>query len=127
MKDLFCIAAVFMLFFVSILAFSHGQCAAGQESGRFFRMGSGKLHLKNMRNNQETRIDLLHKDGSLSEEAFSEVDRVFAFPTREKGEHISPRLLFMLSYFADLVAPGQKIYIDSAYRSPEYNEQICIR
>ncbi len=113
-----------MLFCVGILAFSHGQCATSRESGRFFRMGSGKLHLKNMRNNKETRVDLLQKDGSLNDEAFTEVDRVFGFPTGEKGEHISPRLLFMLSFFADRVAPGRTVVIESGYRSPDYNDKI---
>ena len=51
-------------------------------------------------------------------------EQVFGFPTSEKQEHISPRLLFMLSYFSDLVAPGRMIAIESAYRSPDYNDKI---
>ena len=98
--------------------------AAGQQSGRFFLMGSGNLHLNNLRNAQEAKVRLLNGDGSLNEKAFDEVDRVFDFPTNEKGEHISPRLLFMLSYFADRLAPGKTINIESAYRSPEYNNKI---
>lgn len=101
-----------------------GHCATDQESGRFFWMGSGKLHLNNLRNNKEARVELLNPDGSLSDSAFTEVDRVFGFPTSEKEEHISPRLLFMLSYFSDLVAPGRMISIESAYRSPDYNDKI---
>ena len=87
-------------------------------------MGSGKLHLKNLRNNRETRVELLSPDGSFNEPAFVEVDRVFGYPASEPGEHISPRLLFMLSYFSDLVAAGRTITIESAYRSPEYNDTI---
>lgn len=87
-------------------------------------MGSGTLHLNNLRNNREARVQLLNRDGSFNEPAFDEVDRVFGFPGAENGEHISPRMLFMLSYFADQLAPGRTINIESAYRSPEYNGQI---
>lgn len=100
---------------------------AAPPKDRFFLMGSGVLHLENLRNNREARVELLNGSGQINESALDKVDWVFGFPTVAKGEHISPRLLFMLSYFADLVAPGQKIYIESAYRSPEYNEQIRIQ
>jgi uncharacterized protein YcbK (DUF882 family) len=104
--------------------FSIGQAQAGAASEPFFLMGSGKLHLKNLRNGREARVELLRPDGSLDEAALDEVDRVFGFPTAEKGEHISPRLLCMLSHFADRMAPGATIHIESAYRSPEYNDGI---
>ena len=97
---------------------------AGQGQGRFFLMGSGVMHMKNLRNNREAKVNLLNKDGSFNEEALTKVDWVFDFPTEETGEHISPRLMFMLSYFSDRLAPGKTIHIESAYRSPEYNHQI---
>jgi uncharacterized protein YcbK (DUF882 family) len=92
--------------------------------GRFFIMGSGRMHLKNLRNNREANVQLLNADGSFNESDFNTVDWVFGYPTKEKGEHISPRLLFMLSYFAERMAPGKTINIESAYRSPEYNDAI---
>jgi uncharacterized protein YcbK (DUF882 family) len=98
--------------------------AAAEPLARFFRMGSGELHLLNHRNNREARVQLLAPEHSLSEAALTQVDRVFGFPTREKGEHISPRLLLLLSYFADRVAPGRTIHIESGYRSPEYNDNL---
>lgn len=104
------------------MSFVPVQAASGPEP--FFLMGSGKLHLENVRNKKEVQVSLLNEDGSLNDAALSEVDRVFGFPTNEKDEHISPRLLFMLSYFTDLVAPGKKIVIESGYRSPDYNEKI---
>jgi uncharacterized protein YcbK (DUF882 family) len=94
------------------------------EPNRFFLMGSGSLHLKNLRNKREAEVSLLNKDGSFNEEAFNKVDWVFDFPTAEKGEHISPRLLFMLSYFVDQTAPGKVVNIESAYRSQEYNQRL---
>jgi len=97
---------------------------AVSQPNRFFLMGSGSLHLKNLRNNREAKVNLLNKDGSFNEEAFNKVDWVFDFPTAEKGEHISPRLLFMLSYFVDRMAPGKVVNIESAYRSPEYNQRL---
>lgn len=98
--------------------------AAADQQERFFRMGSGQLHLLNHRNGREARVQLLDANGRVSEAGLSKVDRVFGFPSAEKGEHISPRLLFLLSYFADQVAPGQTIQIESAYRNPEYNDNL---
>ncbi len=106
------------------LSFSNQTGAAEQPQGRYFLMGSGTMHLKNLRNNREAKVNLLNPDKSFNEEAFNKVDWVFDFPTEEKGEHISPRLLFMLSYFADRLAPKKTINIESAYRSPEYNNKI---
>jgi len=91
---------------------------------RFFWMGSGNIAIKNLRNGKEAYVSLLNEDRSMNDAAFAEVDRVFGFPTREKGEHISPRMIFMLSYFSDLAAPGKTIMMESAYRSPEYNDAI---
>ncbi len=107
---------------VSCLSYLNVWAAAPQD--RFFLMGSGVLHLDNLRNNKEESVELLSGSGHINEDALETVDRVFGFPTVARGEHISPRLLFMLSYFADLLAPGQKIYLESAYRSPEYNDEI---
>jgi uncharacterized protein YcbK (DUF882 family) len=107
---------------IPIMPFVTVQAASRPEP--FFLMGSGKLHLENLRNSREAEVSLLNPDGSFNDVAFTEVDRVFGFPTEEKGEHISPRLLFMLSYFVDLMAPGKKIVIESGYRSPEYNDKI---
>ena len=49
---------------------------------------------------------------------------MFGFPAKEKGEHISPRLIFMLDYFSDLVAPGKVINLESGFRSPQYNSKL---
>ena len=123
MKKLICY--LFLLFFVSVCSVCFVDlCIAEQQPGRFFLMGSGTLQLKNLRNQQEAKIRLLNPDGSFNEAGFDTVDRVFGFPTAEMGEHISPRLLFMLSYFSDKVAPGKVINIESGYRSPEYNNKI---
>lgn len=113
-------------FFLAVLAAQliTPPLACADDTNRFFWMGSGKLHIKNLRNSEEAQVSLLNVDGSINDAAFSEIDRIFGFSTREKGEHISPRMLFMLSYFSDLVAPGRTIMMESAYRSPEYNDKI---
>ncbi len=98
--------ALLALVMALLLPLTLAPPAAAAPLERFFRMGSGELHLLNHRNEREARVQLLAPDHSLSEAALTQVDRVFGFPTREKGEHISPRLLFLLSYFADRVAPG---------------------
>jgi len=93
-------------------------------SGHFFLMGDGRIHIKNTHTEVEDEVTLLDPDGSLSKEGFTRIDRVFGFPTEDKGEHISPRLIFMLDYFSDLVAPGKVINLQSGYRSPEYNTRL---
>lgn len=109
---------------LAILLLAPIPTMAEEELGPFFLMGSGRLHMKNRRNGREARIALLNADGTLNDAALNEVDRVFGFPTAAKGEHISPRLLGMVSHFADRVAPGKTIQIESAYRSPAYNDGI---
>ncbi len=114
----------FALLVIVVPLIFFNPCSAAPAAGRFFLMGSGNLHLINARNDRQASVNLLRSDGSIDESALTAVDQVFGFPTRERGEHISPRLLFMLSYFSDQVAPGKTIHIESAYRSPEYNSQI---
>jgi uncharacterized protein YcbK (DUF882 family) len=94
------------------------------QSTRFFLMGDGRIHLKNTHSGLEARVTLVNPDGSLNEKAFNAVDRVFGFPTSDRGEHISPRLIFMLDHFSDRIAPGKPINIDSGYRSPQYNSRL---
>ncbi len=100
------------------------ESGAVSGAGRFFLMGDGRIHIKSARNGVEADVNLLNPDGSFNDEAFTRIDEVFGFPTAEKGEHISPRLLFMLDYFSDQVAPGKMINMESGYRSPEYNNKL---
>jgi uncharacterized protein YcbK (DUF882 family) len=90
----------------------------------FFLMGDGWVHIRNAQNNLEARVNLLNPDGSLNDSALSQVDTVFGLSTKDPGEHISPRLLFMLDYFSDLAAPGKVIHLHSGYRNPEYNSKL---
>ena len=117
-----CRTAITVLGFLSLPLTAIG--AEQALSDRFFLLGSGEMHLSNERNNRSAHVRLLDGMGRIDEEELSRVDYVFGFPTREKNEHISPRMLFMLSYFADRFAPGATIHIESAYRSPEYNDKI---
>ncbi|MEW6184595.1 MAG: DUF882 domain-containing protein [Thermodesulfobacteriota bacterium] len=87
-------------------------------------MGNGQLHIRSVKTKQEARVDLLLPDGSLNESALEEIDKVFGFIPQRKGDHISPRLLFMLDHFSDLVAPEKIIFLTSGYRSPEYNADL---
>ncbi len=114
----------YLVVLLTLLSLFYVEFSRAELADRYFLMGSGKLYLKNLRNNQEAQVELLDESGLINEAALSVVDDVFGFPTNEKGEHISLRMLFMLSYFADQVAPGSRINIESAYRSPEYNDKI---
>jgi uncharacterized protein YcbK (DUF882 family) len=97
---------------------------AQSKPGPFFLMGDGKLHLQNVKTQQEADVGLMLPDGTIDESALERIDVVFGLSGQRKGEHISPRLLFMLDYFSDLVAPGKVIYLTSGYRSPEYNDGL---
>jgi uncharacterized protein YcbK (DUF882 family) len=87
-------------------------------------MGDGELLIQNLKTQQEAKVRLIRPDGSLDESALEQIDAVFGFSSSRKGEHISPRMLFMLDYFSDLVAPGKVIFLTSGYRSPEYNDNL---
>jgi uncharacterized protein YcbK (DUF882 family) len=114
----FCLVGT--LFFFISLSPAFGQT----KPGPFFLMGNGKLHIQNVKTQQEADVGLLLPDGSLDESALQRIDEVFGFSGQRKGDHISPRLLFMLDYFSDLVAPGKVIFLTSGYRSPEYNDSL---
>jgi uncharacterized protein YcbK (DUF882 family) len=107
-----------------ILLVAGSSVLAQSESDPFFLMGDGRLHIKNMHTKKEARVNLLRPDGSINESALEQIDAVFGFVPLEKGEHISLRLLFMLNYFSNQVAPGQTIFMTSGYRSPEYNDGL---
>ncbi|NPU86260.1 MAG: DUF882 domain-containing protein [Syntrophaceae bacterium] len=116
---------LFSIVVICLILLPAGPAQGAEDGqGRFFLMGDGKIHIKNAWNGKEVRADLLTVDGSLNEGGFAMIDEVFSFPTRGKGEHISPRLIFMLDYFSDLAAPGKAIMLQSGYRSPEYNAGI---
>jgi uncharacterized protein YcbK (DUF882 family) len=112
--------------FISILFFflSISSTLAQSNPGPFFLMGDGKLHIQNVKTQQEADVALMLPDGSLDESALERIDAVFGFSGQRKGDHISPRLIFMLDYFSDLVAPGKAIFLTSGYRSPEYNDSL---
>ena len=110
---------------VAVLFFmSYSLTFAQSNPGPFFLMGDGKLHIKNVKTQQEANVKLIHPDGSLDDSALERIDAVFGFSAERKGDHISPRLIFMLDYFSDLVAPGKVIFLTSGYRSPEYNDNL---
>ena len=110
---------VTVLFFLSL-----SPTLAQSKPGPFFLMGDGRLHIQNVKTQQEADVELMFPDGSLDESALGRIDAVFGFSGQRKGDHISLRLIFMLDYFSDRVAPGKVILLTSGYRSPEYNDGL---
>ncbi|MBI5582668.1 MAG: DUF882 domain-containing protein [Deltaproteobacteria bacterium] len=104
-------------------AYASGEDALA-DNRPFFLMGDGRLQLRHLKTGQEIRVDLLNPNGSLNEAALLQIDALFGLSFAERGEHVSPRMLFMLDYFSDRAAPGKAILIHSGYRSPEYNEKL---
>ncbi len=115
--------SIFVLFFSSIFYLS-SYTYAGVKQSRFFLIGDGQIHIRNAKTGKEAKVSLLNADGQLNFQSFERIDEVFNFPTLEKGENISPRLIFMLDYFSDIVASGKVIILESGYRSPDYNTQL---
>jgi uncharacterized protein YcbK (DUF882 family) len=121
------LSLVFVLALVTGLSIATplpGKETTGGVLNRFFLHGDGKLRIRNEHNGKEASVNLVAPDGTLDEKALSAIDRVFGFPTNEKGEHVSLRLLFMLDFFSDLMGHGKAIRLSSGYRDPEYNEKL---
>jgi uncharacterized protein YcbK (DUF882 family) len=113
-----------LLITISLIIFSPSPGMSIQDSNRFFLKGDGKINIRNEHTKREARVILLDSDGMLNEKALNEIDAVFIFSDKRKGEHISLRLLFLLDYFSDKIAPGQMIHLISGYRSPAYNQKL---
>lgn len=89
----------------------------------FFLIGDGEISLAPA-GGASQKIRFAHADGSLDDAAFARIDRLFGFPTAEKGENVSRRTIAMLDYFSDLVAPGKTIFLKSGYRSKSSNDAL---
>lgn len=90
----------------------------------FFLMGDGRIKIKNSHSGVLADVVYVDSQGGLVDEGFSQIDKVFGFPTAQNGENISRRLVGMLDYFSDQFAPGQTIVMISGYRSPTYNQKL---
>lgn len=115
---------IILLLFLFIMAFPAPSWATGDEPVRFFFMGDGRIHIQNAKKGIEADVSFRNPDGALNNAAMTAIDKIFGFPTEEKVEHISQRLISMLDYFSDRVAPGKVIHLISGYRNPEYNEKL---
>ena len=109
---------------LQVLCFGAGAGDELQMKQRFFRMGDGRIHVRNGHTGHEVNVGLLRHDSSVDEQALAALDQVFGFVGNGDNEHISLRLLFLLDYFSDKVAPGRTIELYSGYRAPEYNQKL---
>ncbi len=53
----------------------------------FFLMGDGKLHIQNLKTQQEADVKLILSNGSYDESALKRIDAVFGFPAKERGSY----------------------------------------
>ncbi len=123
----FCAAAMLLLSLLQLLFLQTtiGASGAGDtEIKRFFRMGDGRIHVRNVHNGLEADVQVLNHDGTLDEGALKKLDRVFGVPEGGKDEHVSLRLIFLLNYFSEKVAPGRIIELQSGYRDQDYNQKL---
>lgn len=118
--------ALFCLLLSAVLSHTlfHNCLAADGQVTRFFRMGDGKISVRNAHNGLQASVRLLNQDGSLNQEGLKAIDKVFGYSPDEKGEHISLRLLFLMDYFSDKTAAGKVLQLQSGYRDPTYNQHL---
>lgn len=119
-RALFCLLLSAAVFHTSF----HDCFAADGQIARFFRMGDGKISVRNAHNGLQASVRLLNQDGSLNQEGLKAIDKVFGYSSEEKDEHISLRLLFFMDYFSDKTAAGKVLQLQSGYRDPEYNQHL---
>lgn len=115
---------IHLLFWCLFFFMFNSSTFAQSKFSPFFLMGDGRIHIQNVQTKEEAKVDLLLPDGSIDESALDRIDAVFGLSGQGKGEHISPRLIFMLNYFSNQIAPGRKIFLTSGYRNPEYNASL---
>ncbi|HBL24768.1 MAG TPA: hypothetical protein DDZ40_11735 [Deltaproteobacteria bacterium] len=113
-----------LLIAVSVMLIFPCLSTSSSDPVRFFLMGDGKISIRNEHNGREATVNLLDADGGFSEKALDAIDGVFGLSGSRKGEHISLRLLLILDYFSDRIAPGKTIHLISGYRSPAYNQKL---
>ncbi len=95
------------------------------EGTRFFLEGDGVVRLYNPKNGARGELRYRSEDGSYSELALSEINHIFGLKKDGQLGLISLRLIALLDYIQDRFADGTKtIRLDSAYRSPQYNERL---
>ena len=126
-KVFFCAIAMVLWLFFQLVFFQAAiriSEAGNTEIRRFFRMGDGHIRIRNVHDGLEANVHVLNHDGSLNEDALVALDKVFGFPQGGKGEHVSLRLIFLLDYFSEKVAPGRMIELHSGYRDPAYNQKL---
>ncbi|MCX8030604.1 MAG: DUF882 domain-containing protein [Thermodesulfovibrionales bacterium] len=113
---------IILLLLVSLLSPSHSFSI--EKINRFFLKGDGILHIKNIKSGKSTKVELFDKEGRLQKASLEKINEVFDFPQNDEGQHISLRLILLLDYFSDLIAPNKTIYLKSGYRSHDYNNML---
>ena len=120
-KILIFLASIFI-----ITQFSHAEkpSIASPAIPRPFRlMGDGIVRIQNVKTGQTKEIRYLDDSQKIIADAFYEIDELFGFPTAQRGEHISARMIAMLDHYSDYFSPTTNplIIMNSGYRSPKYN------
>lgn len=118
-----CLVCVLGLSVVPIKSYGKSQINQSNNPKPYFLMGDGKLKLKNEKTGQVSEI-IYTDNNTLLDNAFTQIDELFGFPTKTKGENMSRRTIAMLDYFSDQIDPNAIIHIISSYRSPNYNQSL---
>jgi uncharacterized protein YcbK (DUF882 family) len=104
-----------------------GVAGAGEPpEPRFFTHGSGRLALRNLHSGAEATVRYRRADGTYDGGALERLRRVLRSRDGRDGP-IEPRFVELLGWLYDATGSRTPLRIQSAYRSPAYNEAIRAR
>lgn len=111
----------FFTFAFFILTVSLATSAYAQ---RFFYHGDGSFTLKNIHTGQTFQAHYLNAQGEFDPQVLQKLNQLFGVPAQRIDEGVSLRLISLIDYMEDHYAKGKVIEMNSAYRSPKYNELL---
>jgi uncharacterized protein YcbK (DUF882 family) len=95
------------------------------EMRHFFIEGDGTLLLRNLHTGKEESVTYRTRAGDYPAAVQEKVDRLFGLKKTDEVKSISMRLIALLDAIQDEFGEGTKvIQLQSAYRSPTYNEGL---
>ena len=120
-----CHFKIFCCFLFCLGCLIRGALCHAESPQRFFIEGDGRVTLSNPKTGHTATIQYRLADGTYPEEVQATVDELFGLSAYADVDHISMRLIALLDYIQDTFGDGTKtIRLDSAYRSPLYNEEL---
>lgn len=94
-----------------------------EAQSRFFFSGDGTIDLQHVAANQRITLTYRDRNDHYDPAALARIQHFFRSRTDGQGIEVSLRLIELIDFAQDRFRPGQLVLV-SAFRSPEYNEQL---